>query len=392
MNITQKCAQECGQECGIVTYDLNAAKPAMQIQVAESPRFDNIFIMLGPFHIEMAFFKAIGKLIDSSGGPEMLTDTDVLSSGSLNGFLSGKHFNRCKRLHPILALSLEILHFQAFLSYFEGRDELENVLSELQLSQNEETWKQVQSSQVFVNCITMYKEYSDQTISGAHGPTALFWKGYIDFIHAFHILERAIRTNDVDLFTHALTPIIHLFFMMNHMNYARWLTKFQLDLVNMDSTHPGLRPILENGAFTIKRTGKPFSRCPIDLTLEQTINADAASRRTGLSSVTNNYSSRLRWMLTKSARTAIVSKAQEMAGLHQKEDTTAELREALIKRDTSDLQKVIRQIQRSCNPFQMEEAPKKLFNISTGRAAAEPIQTFLLSVQDRGQKKAQGVC
>ena len=43
--------------------------------------------MLGAFHIEMAFFKALGKLISESGGADMLTDTGVLAPGSLNGFL-----------------------------------------------------------------------------------------------------------------------------------------------------------------------------------------------------------------------------------------------------------------------------------------------------------------
>ena len=32
--------------------------------------------MLGPFHTEMAFFKALEKLVDSSGGPEMMINTD----------------------------------------------------------------------------------------------------------------------------------------------------------------------------------------------------------------------------------------------------------------------------------------------------------------------------
>jgi len=57
MTITQKCAQECGQEYGIVTYDLNAAKPAMQIQLMDSPKFDNLFIMLVPFTLKWLFSK-----------------------------------------------------------------------------------------------------------------------------------------------------------------------------------------------------------------------------------------------------------------------------------------------------------------------------------------------
>jgi len=138
----------------------------------------------------------------------------------------------------------------------------------------------------------------------------------------------------------ALTPLIQLFFAMNHINYSRWLTKFQLDLLNIDGTHPGFRSILEDGVFTIRRLPKAFSRSPVDLTLEQTVNADAASRMTGMSSFTNNYSARLRWMLTKSARAAVISSVQEMAGLRGTADPTAELQGARIKRDCSDLRKV----------------------------------------------------
>jgi len=35
----------------------------------------------------------------------------------------------------------------------------------------------------------------------------------------------------------------------------------------------------------------------------------------------------------------------------------------------------------------MEEMPKKLFNISTGKANAESVQTCLLAVRERGQER-----
>lgn len=94
MKMSQQIAEECGEDFMLVHYDLAIAKPALQIQATEAPRFDNLFIAFGPFHISLAFFGALGYLIDSSGGPEMLTESSVLASGSLHGFLSGKHYNR----------------------------------------------------------------------------------------------------------------------------------------------------------------------------------------------------------------------------------------------------------------------------------------------------------
>ena len=71
LRISQEVASKCDEQYAIVHYDLAVAKPAMQIQQAESPRFDNIFIMFGPFHIEMAYLGALGYLVDGSGGPQI---------------------------------------------------------------------------------------------------------------------------------------------------------------------------------------------------------------------------------------------------------------------------------------------------------------------------------
>ena len=143
---TQSCAKEVGQRYGIVTYDLNAAKPAMQMQITDAPKYDDLFTMPELFHIELAFFKAIGKIVEKSGGPEMLTDSGALAPGSSNGFLQGKHFNRCRRLHPILALALEILHFQAFMKTCKQSNdfsysELAVVLCNLQYDTDSTTWR-----------------------------------------------------------------------------------------------------------------------------------------------------------------------------------------------------------------------------------------------------------
>lgn len=118
MKISQKLAAECGEEYALVHYDLAIAKPVLQIQVQETPLYDNVFVCFGAFHIMLAYFAALGFILAESGGPHILTDTDVLAQGSVNGFISGRHYNRCKRLHPLLALAMSILHFQAFLKEY----------------------------------------------------------------------------------------------------------------------------------------------------------------------------------------------------------------------------------------------------------------------------------
>ena len=96
MRRSQTVTKECGDTYTLVTYNLAIAKPAMQIQDQESPKYDDLFICFGAFYIMMAYFASLVHFIDESGGPHLLVDTEVLALGSLRGFIAGKHFNRCK--------------------------------------------------------------------------------------------------------------------------------------------------------------------------------------------------------------------------------------------------------------------------------------------------------
>lgn len=114
MKESQKIAKELGETSISVIYDLAIAKVAMQIQSNEKPAYDNLFIHLGAFHIMVAYFKAIGKFI-AGCGINVAVDSELLASGSVETFLTGKHFNRCKRLHPLMSLGLQIMNFQFYL-------------------------------------------------------------------------------------------------------------------------------------------------------------------------------------------------------------------------------------------------------------------------------------
>lgn len=385
MRTSMKCAKECGQMYGLVTYDLDVAKTAHRIQVTSHPEFDDVFIMFGVFHIFMCYFRAIGKVIAESGGPAMLTESGVLAPGSLRGFIECLNYNRCKRLHPMLALALETLLFRRFMHGYENAD---LVLIELKNAplENKDDADSICNLAVFRGLFEAFEEFKMSVENGRLGRTAQFWAMYIRYIHIYHIVERAVRETDIDLFITMLTPITDLCFATNRQNYARWMSKYQLDLMNLDDSHPGLRHLLENGGFSIRRSNNEFSRIPVDLTLEQTVNADAASRLTGYTSSTNNYSSRVRWSVTKSSRAAIVNEALTMVGMGNSRDIKAELSPARIKKDNEDLQKVVKQIEDSINPFALDPS-LPLINISTGKSVPVETSTSLLGIPEEGKTR-----
>ncbi|GFU94344.1 uncharacterized protein TNCV_4368181 [Trichonephila clavipes] len=82
-----------------------------------------------------------------------------------------------------------------------------------------------------------------------------------------------------------------------------------------DVAVPDLRDFQKD--FGIKRTNKPFSRQPIDLTLEQTINADAARTLTGITHLTNSISARQRWARSHDIRSTIITACVRRNWNHQ---------------------------------------------------------------------------
>lgn len=57
LEMAQTVAKECGQKYICATFDLAIASKALQIQSESSPQFDNVFVILGAFHIELSYFK-----------------------------------------------------------------------------------------------------------------------------------------------------------------------------------------------------------------------------------------------------------------------------------------------------------------------------------------------
>ena len=88
----------------------------------------------------------------------------------------------------------------------------------------------------------------------------------------------------------------------------------------------------------MKQTNKPFSRPPIDLTLEQTINADVACQRRGIIALTNSISARQRWAQSHSLRTSILSYLFESVGISKREDTSDDHKRSKIKKNSEDVQ------------------------------------------------------
>lgn len=309
MKRTMAVAKETHQEYGVVTYDLAVALKAYSIQALDAPVFDKLLIMLGNFHLELAFYGAVGTFINESGIEYLLTESGILSEGSLMGFIHGRYYNRYARIHQILALAMERKIYESFKSTLqhERLNDIKALLADLH--EDVETQEQfLESHPLFQDHLDQYELFFSDLMIGQLGPTAQYWSIYVYMINRVHRdLMRAVRTNNVDDYISVLTSVIDVFFGLNRPNYARWGVLF---LDQLRKAAPQCRHILQSGAFSVRRTGKNFARTAIDLTLEQTVNRDAASPMKGIVGFHSSHNAIRRWCITSSQRGMSVTAAQ----------------------------------------------------------------------------------
>lgn len=332
----------------------------------------------------------MGKFIDASGICRLMINCGLIADGSIRGIIGGTHFNRCKRVHQIAALAFRIMHFNQFMGYYGqlnhsnqlSLDEVIDNLNYENVTHQTETTKH-QLKHIF----DKYHAYAEKTRNGEHGNTAKYVFSYIEFIENYQLFEYAIRTSDLDMYIYAARKMCALFFNFNHQNYARWLTKNIDDLMNIDQTHPGLKKYFEDGALSVRRTSKNFCRSPVDLTLEQTINANAANKLTGVTSFTNSLYARQRWSETHTARKAIITHLIEYLKLDESSENTTNTRQNKIF--TNQVQKFSEEVKANIEPFSEGLCHSKLFNLTTGKAASDDTVKFLLNAEQSGNERMQ---
>ena len=108
--------------------------------------------------------------------------------------------------------------------------------------------------------------------------------------------------------------------------------------------------------MALKLSKTNFARQPVDQALESKNNADAASRRTGISSFFQNQGAVHRWTATLSVRSNIVKNLLERSGLkHPIESPSHELRSCEVAHFQSDLGKLHNMIESTMNPLSVTD-------------------------------------
>lgn len=115
----------------------------------------------------MAYFKAVGKFINNCDLTTIMVNEELITNASVNEFITGKHFSRCKRLHPMITLALKILHFEYFVQEenIDLPNEFKTYLEQfLKTRSFEPLIQKAELTEIFQT----YEQFKIETLKGKH--------------------------------------------------------------------------------------------------------------------------------------------------------------------------------------------------------------------------------
>ena len=128
------------------------------------------------------------------------------------------------------------------------------------------------------------------------------------------------------------------------------MVHYHHNLVNLPNTQPNVFDEFKNGLFPIHCSEKSFLGSSINLTLEQTINADAANKEKGIISITNLISTSQHWAESHFLRMALLTHMFNNLEMNKKEDVSRDLKPYKFKSDNESLNKILSIIEETLNP------------------------------------------
>lgn len=230
-------------------------------------------VRLGEFHQAMSFLGTIGKRFRDGGLLDILVESEIVAQGSVNSILNGHHYNRAVRAHKIMYEALGRLRFHMFLDSLNGekKTEIEEFILDLNDKFPSNAFKRLFESDKMNEIEKQFYEYLKKMNESCK--TFRFWSSYIEMVEQLLDLIRATRTSDWKLHLEVTRAMMPWMFSYDHMNYARYLPVYWLEMQDLQSSHPTIYRDFMAGRWAVQRQTKyAFSAGACDQTMEQTLN------------------------------------------------------------------------------------------------------------------------
>ena len=180
LRYAEEASKEVGQKYVITTFDLGVCMKAYPLVWNNPQKYKNHIILIGTFHLVCAYLKMVGKKMAGSGLSDVLLEAGLTGSGSIQGVLKGKHYERALHCHKTVLESLEMLVVEQFMDergeayVFEKlSDSSSSKLQDLIQNPSRMTLEKVSNDQGVSHYLKDYMAYRHSIEDGKYGKAAL---------------------------------------------------------------------------------------------------------------------------------------------------------------------------------------------------------------------------
>ena len=363
----------------VLVFDLAIYAKIQQIRWGNDVLKERFVVRLGEFHAAMSFLSVIGKRFGEAGLKDIVIESGIVAEGSINGVLSGHHYNRSINTMKVMYEAMERLRISSFLES-QSEDDLTYFDSAIT------TIEEFPVSQEFADLFEKYQQFC--IVRRKEDPTFELWSSFLEMVSLLLIFLRATRESDWNLHVAVLRLMMPWYFAYDRTNYSRYLPAYWMEMVDLPESHPSLyHELSQMGAWTVQRHGNhAFASIAYDQAIEETLNRDCKTPG-GIKGITINRGAVQRWILAQPERAAIARECEVMAGDHKVERVSKELDQPRIRRLEESVTSVISTIKSMINPF--ENTTGELVAISSGAVAIDAVKDDLLNAKAKGEAATQ---
>ena len=112
---SEEASSEVGQSVVIIIFDLEVCMKTYPVVWNSQEKYKYHIIMIGTFHLIMAYFKMTGKKMAASGFNNVLLEGGMITTGPLTGVINGKNYSPALNSHKTLTKAIFWLLFIKFL-------------------------------------------------------------------------------------------------------------------------------------------------------------------------------------------------------------------------------------------------------------------------------------
>ncbi|KAG1692632.1 Lysosome membrane protein 2 [Nymphon striatum] len=346
----------------VVTFDQPLFALAKQIQWKWPASYgeDQLVVVFGGLHIEMAALRTLGDWMQGSGWVQALVQAEIATAGSADSFIRASHVLRTRRAHQVTAAALYILQHRAYSHYCRlGQTRDAEDLSEF------ESW-----------CCQRGKDI----------PQFHYWATMLELELLLLVYVRSLRQGSLMMYIEALTELVPWFYALDHTHYARWIPVHLKDMAELTTKHPDVAKKFKESHFTVQKTQRAFSSIPIDQAHEQ--NNACIKGDGGAVGLTDNPSALRRWMVAGPEVVRVIEEFQDV-GQHCRQkkadtrhhDQTPSVQTSFVK----DVRSLVDVIEEMGNSF--EEESQDVVKLDTKEIAGPAAVETVMNAKRIGQEQ-----